>query len=477
MSTVRTGTTHEGELKLRADSLEIEQLTGEEFDKRTFTSVYYDTDDLRLLRLGLTLRRRLENGRNEWQLTLPRAKEFLQIEELGGPAAPPERIAGLLRTPLRGGSVGPVATLRTLRSGRTIAGAPVTLDQVEVLEGSRVIERFTRVEAEPTDGGDDLGKLERRLRSAGARPTNGRSTLEELLEPRLISSSPGKEATSLKHLQAYLRAHTDRLIRNDPSVRVGDDAEAVHQMRVSVRRLRAALRVARPMLDQAWAEWLRAELKWLGGMLGPVRDVDVFSAIWNRSWHRWTPARPSSAPGCSNGSRRSANTPARRSSPPLSRIATSSCSRRSRRRQRRHRPVRRTSRSNSSPSRSSASSASASVRSVDEPSSAALHKLRIRVKRARYAAELSAGQSGRRARRFVDRAKKLQDTLGEHQDAIVAEQTIREWSPKKNDPDAAITQGQLIERQHERRAAARDELPNRWKRLNRAGKRLNTSRG
>jgi CHAD domain-containing protein len=117
------------------------------------------------------------------------------------------------------------------------------------------------------------------------------------------------------------------------------------------------------------------------------------------------------------------------------------------------------------------------VRSVDEPSSAALHKLRIRVKRARYAAELSAGQSGRRARRFVDRAKKLQDTLGEHQDAIVAEQTIREWSPKKNDPDAAITQGQLIERQHERRAAARDELPNRWKRLNRAGKRLNTSRG
>jgi CHAD domain-containing protein len=112
----------------------------------------------------------------------------------------------------------------------------------------------------------------------------------------------------------------------------------------------------------------------------------------------------------------------------------------------------------------------------DRPSSAALHKLRIRVKRARYAAELGAGQSGRRGRRFVDRAKKLQDTLGEHQDAVVAEQTIRELSRTTNDPAAGIGAGRLIERQHERRAAARADLSKRWKRLNRAGKRLSASR-
>ena len=57
--------------------------------------------------------------------------------------------------------------------------------------------------------------------------------------------------------------------------RLGTDDEDVHQMRVTMRRLRAFLRTARPMLALDWAESLRIELQWLGGMLGLVRVRDL----------------------------------------------------------------------------------------------------------------------------------------------------------------------------------------------------------
>ena len=44
---------------------------------------------------------------------------------------------------------------------------------------------------------------------------------------------------------------------------------------MAVRRLRALLRAARPMIDRGWADELRDELRWLGAALGEVRDLDV----------------------------------------------------------------------------------------------------------------------------------------------------------------------------------------------------------
>jgi CHAD domain-containing protein len=46
-------------------------------------------------------------------------------------------------------------------------------------------------------------------------------------------------------------------------------------MRVALRRLRATLRAFRPLLDRSGTEPLRAELRWLSDLLGPVRDGDV----------------------------------------------------------------------------------------------------------------------------------------------------------------------------------------------------------
>ena len=106
--------TRERELKLEADEeVELEALGGRALDARTFTSMYYDTPERRLSRLGITLRRRTENGVGTWQLKLPRAEGQLKLEENGGSADAPPRLRGLLVAALREETIEPVATLKT----------------------------------------------------------------------------------------------------------------------------------------------------------------------------------------------------------------------------------------------------------------------------------------------------------------------------------------------------------------------------
>ena len=64
----------------------------------------------------------------------------------------------------------------------------------------------------------------------------------------------------------------------------------------------------------------------------------------------------------------------------------------------------------------------------DDPEDDALHASRIAVKRARYAADLAAHELGKPGARFVAVAKRLQDILGDHQDAVVAQERIRDWA-------------------------------------------------
>src|SRR5690606_27761186 len=63
-------------------------------------------------------------------------------------------------------------------------------------------------------------------------------------------------------------------ILHAPGTRVGEDIEALHQMRVSTRRLRATIRVFDAILPPAM-EHFRDELQWVGHELGAVRDLDV----------------------------------------------------------------------------------------------------------------------------------------------------------------------------------------------------------
>jgi CHAD domain-containing protein len=77
-------------------------------------------------------------------------------------------------------------------------------------------------------------------------------------------------------LQTTCRACLWHLLRNEAAALAGN-AEAIHQMRVAVRRLRSVLAAVRPMLPAEQHQWLNDELKWLAGSLGPAREWDVFT--------------------------------------------------------------------------------------------------------------------------------------------------------------------------------------------------------
>lgn len=57
---------------------------------------------------------------------------------------------------------------------------------------------------------------------------------------------------------------------------LGDDPEGVHQMRIGLRRLRAALSLFKPLIEGPELEKIKQDLKWVSGELGPARDFDVF---------------------------------------------------------------------------------------------------------------------------------------------------------------------------------------------------------
>jgi len=99
-----------------------------------------------------------------------------------------------------------------------------------------------------------------------------------------------------------------------------------------------------------------------------------------------------------------------------------------------------------------------------------MHRLRIAGKRVRYAAELAALPGDRHGQAFIRAAKDLQDVLGTHQDAVVAEERIRALAADA-EPGVAIAAGRLVEQEERRRAASRAGLPDALNGLARAAKR------
>jgi CHAD domain-containing protein len=65
-----------------------------------------------------------------------------------------------------------------------------------------------------------------------------------------------------------------------PGALAGDDPEELHDLRVAVRRARSVLREMRGALPPGPAAHLRAELKWVQAVTGPVRDLDVQLEEW-----------------------------------------------------------------------------------------------------------------------------------------------------------------------------------------------------
>jgi triphosphatase len=84
-----------------------------------------------------------------------------------------------------------------------------------------------------------------------------------------------RKASLADAFQVIGRSVLRHIAANEPAVLVGQP-DGVHQMRVGVRRLRAAIWVFSELLRCKQTEMIKQDLKWLAGKLGPVRDLDVF---------------------------------------------------------------------------------------------------------------------------------------------------------------------------------------------------------
>ncbi|MFE0425267.1 CHAD domain-containing protein [Streptomyces sp. NPDC058953] len=450
-------------------------------------AVYYDTQDLRLAAASITLRRRTGGADAGWHLKLPVAPGVR--DEITAPLSPalPRALRALIRARTRSTEPEPVIRLLSTREIHHLLDA----DGVLLAELSRDAVRAERlddgrtagwdeIEVELADDGDPalLDKVGKRLRKAGIRAADAPSKLARALGETGLDAAfapappaPGDDAGS--SVLVYLREQVTALLAHDPGVR-RNTPDAVHQMRVATRRLRSAFRSYSSVLDRAVTDPVGEELKWLAGELGAARDTEVLAERLRGGLDAlprplllgpvrgrlriWTASRGS-------GARRRALTAldSARYLALLTALDTLLAD---------------------PPLRKRAAGAPEAVlpkallkdygrlsERIDHALSLpagrdrdlAMHDARKAAKRARYAGEAATAALGRPARWFAKRMKAVQTVLGEHQDSVVARDTLRDIAIQAHAAgESAFTWGLLYGRE-QRAAADRElELPDVW---------------
>jgi CHAD domain-containing protein len=445
-------------------------------------TVYYDTPDFRLARWGCSLRLRQGEG---WTLKLPSSSEgpALARQELTFPdqgRRPPEAAVALVLAYVRRSMLVPVATLSTHRHRVRLmdpAGgllAEVVDDNVSVIQGLRVANRFRQVEVElgADSAVETLDPLLARLRAAGAGSDQAPPKVllalgRRAAEPPEVSPpevSPTSSAAVL--IRKTIADSVVILFRHDPGVRLGDDPEDVHRARVATRRLRSQLRTFEPLLRQEWADPLREELRWLAVGLGAVRDKQVMRLRLEQRSVELAPEDGAVLTGLTgelgaeseeSRSRLVLDMRSDRYIDLLERLVTAA---------------------RSPALLPEAEEPAASVvpplaradwrrlrKAVSglpaDPSDTDLHQVRILAKRARYAAEAAAPIAGKRAAAFADAAAELQTVLGEHQDTV----STRRWLREAGQGRLAFVAGELYAMERDAALAARQEWRPKWKKL------------
>ncbi|MGH4009472.1 MAG: CHAD domain-containing protein [Pseudonocardiaceae bacterium] len=463
-------------------------------------AVYHDTRDLRLARAGITLRRRSGGDDAGWHLKFPHSGD--SRDELRAPlgssktnSAAPEELTMLTRAHARGAKLRPVALMTTRRrrwklsDGTGEPVAEVVDDHVtaHTLGSQTTAKSWREIEVELVGHGDSkvLDRVERQLGKAGIRRSGSASKLARLMGNRLRIRrplpAPDAKSSAGRAVLAYLGDQAEEIIRYDPLVRQ-QIPDSVHRMRVATRRMRSALQVFGKVIERDRANRLTGELKWLAGVLGPARDLEVLrerfdeattvlpaeevvGPVKQRFTRYFAPREAAAAedvraaldspryfallddidalladPSLTRRGRR----PARRELPRLVRRIDSKVTRRMRR---------------------------ADRQPAGSARDTALHEVRKAAKRLRYATEVALPVIGKPARRFRKRVKPVQQLLGERNDAVVARPVLREIGMQAHlDGENGYTFGLLNGQQNAVVHSAESALPSAWGRLM-AGKR------
>ncbi len=288
-------------------------------------------------------------------------------------------------------------------------------------------------------------------------------------------------------VEAALKGALARVQVADPEVRRGEP-EGIHRLRASMRRLRSELQTVADLLDRDWSAHLEDELKWLSDILGSVRDVDILCQRLRTAITE-----------CSEGNNAQSDVACPDHADRLEGLfddlqrrhaANSAALREAMESERYTKLTEALEQSIAHPALSEATcqpcrkvlpplaagiwrrlKKKARDLELDDPD-AAFHEVRKRAKRARYSAELIAPALGQRtqkqARRLVRLTTRIQDVLGEHQDAIVAAAELERYLAEHPDDSALLlAANKLLEAQHHAMRRSREKFFDLWRKLDR----------
>jgi CHAD domain-containing protein len=443
----------------------VDGATPDDVDEPQISDVYYDTADLRLARWGCTLRHRLGEG---WAVKIPGPSKgiVLDREEVilaGDPDDLPVAALNLVSSLTRGAEVDVVARLRTLRlvrrwrDGDDVVVAELTDDDVRASTANDDEVTFREVEFElaPDADGHLIDEVVARLAAAKRSADRPVPKLVRALGPAAIEPPdvdvvplPSKP-TAQQVIRSALASSVARLMLQLPAARLGTDPEGVHQARVAARRLRSDLKTFESLLESEWSVSLQAELRWLIDKLGAFRDSDILRSKLDDVIERHPEIDRDAARGVFHQVRLKRRRDRRRllrhlgddrAIEVLDHLVAASAS---------PATVKRATR----PARDVMPQLVRKRwkrldRAIDgfgrHPTPAELHEVRILAKRLRYATEAVAPAAGKQAWKFAAGAARIQDALGEINDATVVGAWLRSIADRLDGP-AAFAAGQMTQ--------------------------------
>ncbi|WP_291314205.1 CYTH and CHAD domain-containing protein [Corynebacterium sp. UBA2622] len=296
----------EVEVKLAVDEStgipDLTQLPGVESILDTvehnLSAIYYDTEDLRLTRSKITLRRRTGGSDDGWHLKLPAETGRHELRApLDDPAVIPDELLANVRAIVRTAPLNPVAQVDNRRVEISL-GSPTGEKVAEFCDdhvtawsllpgGERTSWREWEVElseftAGTEDGANLISQATSFLISSGARKSGSPSKLSSALGDTASTAPlpPHMRSTDLDPdspagaVVASLRQQRDAIVSWEPRVRA-DEFDSVHQMRVSTREMRSLLETFEGILEGDRLAHLETELKETAAVLGTARDAEV----------------------------------------------------------------------------------------------------------------------------------------------------------------------------------------------------------
>ncbi|MHB1216986.1 MAG: CYTH and CHAD domain-containing protein [Alphaproteobacteria bacterium] len=273
------------------------------------------------------------------------------------------------------------------------------------------------------------------------------------------------EWSTRRGFDAVLRNCLDQFAANEDAFAVGGGSEAIHQLRVAIRRMRAAFSAFASVLPPDQTADFRADLRWLQQIFGPLRDWDVFcnetmatlrEALPHHDGLRELAAGARAARGQALVSAREALASVRHGlfqvrlerwlekeaggeGVPLAEFAANALAKRDRKLRR-------------------------AGKALDGSSPERLHDIRIAAKKARYAAEFFRDLFGGKAtRKYLRALRRIQDGLGAMNDANMARRLVAEIRPGDREM-AALLDGWFAARV----VASRADIGALWRKFERA---------